>query len=117
VASLDAGSEHVIKHFVAMVFSVDAICSRVPRLNGSGLPNGSRENEHSVWCRIIVNFSQNITSKSLKISHPIFLISPKKFRQITPLDRSWNQRLDWHHFDGCTRMKTNMLRGSPVAQW
>jgi hypothetical protein len=72
VASLDAGSEHAIKHFVAMVFSVDAICSRVPRLNGSGLPNGSRENEHSVWCRMIVNFSPNITSKSLKISHPIF---------------------------------------------
>ncbi len=26
----------------------------------------------SVWCRMIVNFSQNIASKSLKISHPIF---------------------------------------------
>jgi hypothetical protein len=30
------------------------------------------QKEHSVWCRMIVNFSQNITSKSLKISHPIF---------------------------------------------
>jgi len=27
---------------------------------------------------MIVNFSQNITSKSLKISHSIFLISPMK---------------------------------------
>ena len=32
------------------------------------------------------------------------------------LDLSWNQRLKWRDFDGCTRMKTNMLRGSPVAQ-
>jgi hypothetical protein len=40
----------------------------------------------------------------------------KEVRQITPLDPSWNQRLNWHHFDGCTRMKTNMLHSSPVAQ-
>jgi hypothetical protein len=85
-----------------------------PKLRG-GFPNRSREKEHSVRCRMIVNFSQNITSKSLKISHPIFDFT-KEVRQITPLDRSWNQRPNWHHFDGCTRMKTNMLRGSPVAQ-
>jgi len=42
-----------------------------PKLRG-GFPNRSREKEHSVRCRMIVNFSQNITSKSLKISHPIF---------------------------------------------
>jgi len=40
-----------------------------------------------VWCRMIVNFSQNITSKSLKISHPIFLISPKKFDK----SRRWTE--------------------------
>jgi hypothetical protein len=32
----------------------------------------SPKDEHSAWCRMIVNFSQNITSESLKISHPIF---------------------------------------------
>jgi hypothetical protein len=71
--------------------------------------------EHSVCCRMIVNFSQNIRSKSLKISHPIFDFT-KEVRQSTPLEPSWDQRLNWHHFDGFTRMKINMLRGSPVAQ-
>src|SRR5438105_4917465 len=65
---------------------------------------------------MIVNFSQNITSKSLKISHPIFLISPKKSVKSRSLDLSWNQRLKWRDFDGCIRMKTYMLCGSPVAQ-
>jgi len=50
---------------------------------------------------MIVNFSQNITSKSLKISHPI---SPKKFDKSRRWDWSWNQQRNWHHFDGCTRM-------------
>jgi len=36
---------------------------------------------------MIVNFSQNITSKSLKISHPIFWISPKKFDK----SRRWTE--------------------------
>jgi len=36
---------------------------------------------------MIVNFSQNITSKSLKISHPILLISPKKFDK----SRRWTE--------------------------
>jgi len=36
---------------------------------------------------MIVNFSQNITSKSLKISYPIFLISPKKFDK----SRRWTE--------------------------
>ena len=44
------------------------------------------------------------------------LLSAKEVRQITMLDPSWNQRLKWRDFDGCIRMKTNMLRGSPVAQ-
>ncbi len=45
------------------------------------------QRQHSVSCRMIVNFSQNITSKSLKISHPIFLISPKKFDK----SRRWTE--------------------------
>jgi hypothetical protein len=61
---------------------------------------------------MVTGFSQNITSKSLKISHPIFGISPEKFDK----SRRWTERLNWHNFDGCTKMKTNMLRGSPVAQ-
>jgi hypothetical protein len=35
----------------------------------------------------LVNFSQNITSKPLKISHPIFWISPKKFDK----SRRWTE--------------------------
>jgi len=47
---------------------------------------------------MIVNFSQNITSKSLK-SVIRFWDFTKEVRQITPLDRSWNQRLKWRDFD------------------
>jgi hypothetical protein len=36
---------------------------------------------------MLMNFSQNITSKSLKISHPIFLISPKKAEK----SRRWTE--------------------------
>jgi len=82
-----------------------------------GMPrNTDRHRPESPSCRIIVNFSQNITSKSLKISHRIFLISPKKSGKSRSLDRSWNQRLKWRDFDVCIRMKTNVLLSSPVAQ-
>src|ERR1700746_1685289 len=79
-----------------------------PKLRG-GFPNRSREKEHSVRCRMIANFSQNITSKSMKISHWIFGFH----QRIMAWYRSWNQQPNWHHFDGCTN---KYVARFPLAQ-